>query len=1001
MRKFLLGLIIALTAITGLQANSDQTKIRIRLGSQVSVPSPITANEHPRLLFCENDYSGACLTRAALHSRIDGDAFLRARLDEVTTWADDRYGYVLKITGCTVANPTVCTTDISHGLSDGTFVYFAGSTGYTPNLNNGLTGYYVDSLSATTVALYSNVGLSSGINVTVAGTEGFISSSAGVGGQLFDELAMRFAFLAQMLTVGPLTGVTNTYTNAQYGERAIGAFLLVNQARATGSDACSGYSQTIGTYDHMLVFVYDWAFDWATTSQKTCMAQIFQNHDVTNGWNETNMWASQYQNQRIAVLVMAAALAGDGFEDAWADSIIAQFDEKACCDDESTVKSWSAHGGGTSSSIIEGTAYFSYSIVGHITLPEAWRTAYAIPKATFYNTTDYATGVYLPYFALATTQPWGVTNSGMIDNKQRATIRSWYATIWRENSNPDEIFRSSNEISAGVYGFLDPTAASYARWFQENRTIINSETGYSGNSIIGGHHWVSIMIMGDRSITAVEPPTSLNTMHLGDNLHAFREDIIDDDGYAILFYTPEYTTGAARGREASVGAGHFTIDRKGSQVITRGWTSHTGGDVTGFNYQCFPRQDRVRRDTFPTGSLLDDGGCRRGAEGIPTVYDSSDFSATGAKYLTSLRTSDGVPASGRRVDYVHADVTDAYPTSATTTTANPTVVSAAKIDFLVIRGASFGDPVRIARRDFATLTDPTTYEAVYFVNLAGEPTYNESSTTAGPSRANGVNAATTHCRTTMNGATQISSSNTVGSGSNYTNNGGMRVNILWPTSKTVIKAGGPNESGKMFYSSTHASGATDNSCEIVDHSGLRFHNVDDISKLGGGSTSGNNTGGSGGGHNLDYTVYGAADSGTYYTEIIRTDGVASGNFYLTWEVGDDGFTPRTVAALTSLTNVIGHVETSGTGRYIVVMSDSGSVSLTSGNFTAGVDNSTAYTLVITGMNPSSSRGVSCTNTTSFTQIDPTDTSSPFTFDSAGVGVFTFTSSSTSVVCTIT
>jgi hypothetical protein len=68
------------------------------------------------------------------------------------------------LVGCTVANPTVCTTTTAHGLVTGDNVDFANTTGYTPNINTGF--YLVTKLSDTT--------FEANVNITVAGTGGIV-----------------------------------------------------------------------------------------------------------------------------------------------------------------------------------------------------------------------------------------------------------------------------------------------------------------------------------------------------------------------------------------------------------------------------------------------------------------------------------------------------------------------------------------------------------------------------------------------------------------------------------------------------------------------------------------------------------------------------------------------------------------------------------------------------------------------------------------------------------
>jgi hypothetical protein len=989
--------IVLLLAIVLSVVTPPEAQFRLRQRPPAASSSPITANEHPRLGFCLNSYGGACQTRAALLNKINASTTgfsFRLRAQENIAFIDSKWASIIKLSGCTQANPTVCTSaDENHGINTNDTVYLW--TNGTPNLTNTTSGHVATKISDTTFSVP--------VTVTVAATEGWVGVPAGgFAAPPADEVAMMMTFYAQMLTAGSITGASPAHSAAGYGEKGVGGKLVLMGMRTP-----PGYRNETYFYNWEDHVTYDWGFPWATTTAKSTMATFIKDQVATDYWTGGVVWNNGTIPTLGYVLVGAAAMAGDGFQDAWATSTLALFASKVCCDDTSYVRSWSAFGNFEEASIIEGTNYYAYAIVAAMMHPELYRTAQAIPKATFYNAASYAHSINAVKYYVYSTEPWGAAQTGHVDNIQRCLTRSHYAYTWREGTCPSEVLRISPMLSAGIVGFVDTTLQGVGIWYQEHRTIYNSEPGYGGNNINGGYAWINAMVAVDPTVAAITPAAAgfSNIWHGGGNYHVYREHLTNDNTYLLWYYTPKYTTGTARGREASHPTDHFTVSRKGPQIIIRGDNSHTGGTVGNRNTQCAVRADRTRRDTYGKAGgdpvPLDDMGCPRNAEGVPVVLDSSDFTLTGATYRDDVQVADEDVANGRTVSFVYSDVTSAYATSATATTINPASVSKKVTRMFIWRGASEGDPLSIVRQDFMTLTSGTTYRRVFNLNTAGEPTYNASGTVAGPSLPNGDNAASTTCHTTQTDASIITAINVGGVGSNYAYNGKTVATILWPiaANRAVYKAGGPNQSGKKWFcddgnpvGDCHA-GHVDNSCENVDWSGLRHSTVNEISKLGGGATSGNVTG-PGPGQNLDYTAYASDDTGYYHSEIWDTSTTASGDHVLCYEIGDSTLSPKPCSVGTSLTNVRVAIH----GPQISVFSEDGDEGLTSSQWTMALTNSTTYMMGIASH--TGSRTVSCTNVTSFTQLDPTDTSSPYDFSVEKLTFFSFTTTSTSVVCTV-
>ena len=125
----------------------------------------------------------------------------------------------IPITSNTIANPTVVTTPVPHGLTTGDLILVSGVITSTPTING-----------AQTVTVLSPTTFSIPVNVTVAGTGGsFVranSSNGGAGYQMVSALSGFTGFLGKIrdspddTTYGDLISFTNV-TAAPAGERLV------------------------------------------------------------------------------------------------------------------------------------------------------------------------------------------------------------------------------------------------------------------------------------------------------------------------------------------------------------------------------------------------------------------------------------------------------------------------------------------------------------------------------------------------------------------------------------------------------------------------------------------------------------------------------------------------------------------------------------------------------------------------------------------------------------
>lgn len=158
---------------------------------------------------------------------------------------------VATITGATNANPVVITTSASHGFVDGTQIQITDVGGMTQL--NGNT-YYVDVLTSTTFALYSDVNLSTGTNGSAYGsyTSGGEAAAATTAGAPID---------AAYITVGAEGGLPNerrlqagngiTITDGGAGGAISVAASLSSSAPANLGSASAGVSTSVSRADHV------------------------------------------------------------------------------------------------------------------------------------------------------------------------------------------------------------------------------------------------------------------------------------------------------------------------------------------------------------------------------------------------------------------------------------------------------------------------------------------------------------------------------------------------------------------------------------------------------------------------------------------------------------------------------------------------------------------------------------------------------------------------------
>lgn len=968
-------IVLLIAILCGLATPAD-AQVRIRRATPAATNSPISDNIRPRFLMTSTaagDYGADFNTVSEVRAKINASQTLRTFIAEMAANLDSIYLTIApRITSCTVATPTVCTFQEPHGLVDASTVLFHGHTS-TPDLNSRY--FNVTRISDTQVSLQE---YPEDTNVTVSSDSGG-GAMVAAGGDTLRERAMEFAFLYQILKDGVLRNaadtadVTHTYTYTQYGEKAVDVAHALIAAESNG-EGVAGYAGE-GAYPTTInPAVLDWTWElWDDDADRSDYCDYMYGSTAISGWVGDHAWTTQGALARAYIGAAAVVCVGFGHsQNTFWQNTLDNFATINAGDLESYVSSVGAISDGLDFAIPEGASYLAYSFAHVFPDYAAHRIGMGITKSTFYLQEDWSQYVFAPQGFALLSLPYGYTNTNYPDGEYFGMVRGHYAHLSSDNVQ-------FNEIGWGLFPLLNGemphlmTANNMdglAMWMQNHRNTMNLAKGSgAGLGPAAGVGWILRSILADETVTEESPSTvGLDLSHYMTNqMHIFRGSLTDEDGTLVTFNVHKRSTGVATGRSPHVQTGSFAMERKGPIVACQGGISHNGSGGRHCRMM-FPRIDRVRQDEASLeadGSKTDDIGDVRTVS-VNSVYPHTNATDWADDNPTDMRGEHRYAyadqANGRDIDYVLLDNTKAYYYStAVDDASNPDTVDYAKTSFFHLRGADGNDPIIVIRIDRWGLDAGAvgTYEPI--LNIV--PSADAPTVTGGGSATPFSRQGTTTCQSHYGAATTVNWSSTTaafGAGYNYNLQGNMT--ILAPSSRQVIMRGGPNESAEKWYNGPSDGHTTnndpDNSCEYVDPTGHRW-----------GPSANSST---------DYTGYKALEVGSRIIETRDTSGAQTGYFLTAIEGLDSGGTPTSCSLLTSLTTVTGAV----CGTKVVVAGQGTSMALTSGAFTIPTGAAT-YEVLITDLDPGSSRGVSCTNTSSVTQITPTDAASPFTVSNTG------------------
>ena len=232
------------------------SELRVRRGTNTQhssftgADSEITVNTTNKSVHVHDGTTagGFQLARADLNNVSNSDFLSKANAAGVSGGGG---ASVATITGATQADPVVITTSASHGFVDGTEIQITDVVGMT-NLNGNT--YYVDVLTSTTFALYSDVNLSSSVDGS-----GFSAYSSD--GEAAAATTAGAPIDASYIVVSAEGGLPNdrrlqagngiTITDGGAGGAISVAASLANSAPSNLGSAAAGVSTSVARADHV------------------------------------------------------------------------------------------------------------------------------------------------------------------------------------------------------------------------------------------------------------------------------------------------------------------------------------------------------------------------------------------------------------------------------------------------------------------------------------------------------------------------------------------------------------------------------------------------------------------------------------------------------------------------------------------------------------------------------------------------------------------------------
>ena len=608
-----------------------------------------------------------------------------------------------------------------------------------------------------------------------------------------------------------VSGVTGLLTPAEYSTRVKAVWAL----RIATADQSSGDGGKAA-------IAYDWSYPMFNSTERAAVVAWLTARLDHVGGSAFDFWNDVGDALRMEeVMLRAMAIKNDGD----ADSYVTTYDKFATWWRGSD--GWaSGHGayGGTGSGWTQGMLYgngyhaAAYGLTGIVgggsrIMDEAARTALGISRATYYSHDDARTWRYYPRYVLRNLTG-GVFPTTTVSSTYAMPRTNGYQYLWR----PGELARWHATIAADMPGKTvsapaavatletlrfsravavamgDTDMASLAQW------LIATICGSWSPSWTTGEVLTFFAGRGGESVATPASPTEAGeglSMFAPEGHWTFRTDWTTRGAPCVMVLSQKWVPGAYGFRHVGE-----ILAFKNGPALNRltGWSGHAhtlGGAIS--SSMTFPTMSATR--TQLTGSVSGDAMASTtsthvylGGERIDQNYqiqasDMVDGGAYDCLRETRQWLHDG--SAARDVDYLFLDLYKSYYEY--TTKLNGYVRQ-----IVYFRPSNVAGNARLVVFDRPSVKSPYdwntgtgAYAKMQGWVTAGEPTFEDGTVSAGPSRGPSGTAGKSH---TLDG-TYVSATNTE-AGSDNT----VHLSVVRPTSnRRLLKVGGPNGSGQYTY----------------------------------------------------------------------------------------------------------------------------------------------------------------------------------------------------------
>lgn len=684
-----------------------------------------------------------------------------------------------------------------------------------------------------------------------------------------------YAFLCN---IGPVSGVTYGNSVTTYCNRA-----KLMLSRLPVSDDITPFLNG--------ALAYDWLYNVLTPTERVNAVNILKQTPSGYEGSFGNPFESNTIRTHVAHLVAGLAFWGDGIDDTKANTMVDM--HSRLLDGTDGYLGAGSFISGTDGGWSQGLAYSIGSGTGRFVIggAEAWRTANGYTKDQIYGASFSNVLRHYPQWLLYHLPGHGVPCGNCPGGFEYIAYRD-HATdsvpVLRDLdiANYIGLFR--------VFNGVDNNVAGLAQWLVDQRSGRPYITdGY-------GQSWATITFALTEGGITPRSPTELNlplTKYFkGLGWVAMRTGWNSiSDSYITFIASPWM-----RQLYNNYNPGAFTINRKGPLAINSGSQIHHNylWESVAYNTIVFPDPN----ETAPLGNreLWDKGNQRIfSAE----LYNSSSLTPGSIWDMGGVkRFLAADPSAGRNVDYIYADVTRTYNGPSVSDGYNTSKVKLFTRQFAYFRPDVAGQPDQIVIFDRTETTD-TRFEKRWILHTARNPSVNGTATPNTPVR-DGSGAG----KTTYTGADLVTDSNTADGSS-----GKIFSRTLLPTSRKIVKVGGPNSSGQYYQSGANQSHEFEDS-----------YGVNDI------------------GEALPHEVAREQYEGTYRVEVIPANPSLKDNFLNVIETTDAGVVSMTPSALLQGSSMQG----ARVGNKIAVFNQNEAL-LSSGDFV--IDNAGTYKTLISDL----------------------------------------------------